>query len=123
MSGSFCIDYEVTKPGLVEIILDLHLEDGNYTPGTEDRILVDRIDIGDLLRGCVPWDLKDGLGNTVDPFQRFAIFIRYSQGEVHFMMNDVEYNNPGFISTLVHPTGGIAENLIYYDDNLSLIHI
>ncbi len=116
-SSSFCIDYEVTKSGLVEIILDLHLQDGKYTSGTKDRILIDRIDVGDPLRGCVPWDLKDGLGNKVNPFMKFAIFIRYSQGEIHFMMNDVEYNNPGFISNLIHPTGGIAENSIFYDDS------
>ena len=122
-SGSdICIEYEVDQPGLVEIILDLDGDDKIFTPGTKDKILVDRIGLGAALNGCAPWDLTDGLGEKVDPFMPIPIFIRYSQGEIHFMMNDVEYNNPGFKSSLVHPPGGVADNLIFYDDSqLALI--
>ncbi len=118
LGNDFCIEYEVDRPGLIEVILDLHQNDRIFTSGTRDKILIDRILVGGDLRGCVPWDLTDGLGDKVDPFTDLPIFIRYSQGEVHFMMNDVEYNNPGFTSTLIHPTGGsVADNVIFYDDS------
>ncbi len=123
LGSSFCIEYEVDRPGLIEVILDLHQNDRVFTPGTRDKILIDRILVGGDLSGCVDWDLTDGLGDKVNPFMDLPIFIRYSQGEVHFMMTDVEYNNPGFISTLIHPSGGsVADNIIFYDDSqLALI--
>ena len=115
--GGFCVDFEINQPGLVEIILDLNGPDGVFTPNTEDRILVSRVNAAGPFNDCVPWDKKDGLGNSIDPFQGVPIFMRYSQGETHFMVHDLEYNNPGFTSKVIHPAAGIPNDLFYYDDS------
>ncbi len=115
--GGFCVNFTIDQPGLVEIILDLDGMDGKYTDGTRDRILIGRASPTGPFNECIPWDKKDGLGNDVDPFEGVPLFMRYSQGETHFMVHDVEYNNPGFTSRVVHPTAGTPNDLFYYDDS------
>ena len=115
--GGFCVNFEINQPGLVEIILDLDGMDGEFTAGTRDRILIGRVSPIGPFNDCIPWDRKDGLGDEVDVFEGVPLFMRYSQGETHFMVHDVEYNNPGFTSTVVHPTTGTPNDLFYYDDS------
>ncbi len=116
-SGNFCLDFEIDQPGLVEVILDFDGDDGIYTSGTADRIFALRVGPSDPKTQCIAWDKKDGLGVDVDPVADIPLFIRYSQGEIHFMKHDVEYNNPGFTTSVIHPTGGITSNVYYYDDS------
>ncbi len=115
--GGFCVNFEVSQPGLVEIILDMDGMDGLYTPNTRDRIILTRTSAAGPFSDCIPWDKKDGLGNSVDPFEGVPLFMKYSQGETHFMIHDLEYNNPGFTSKVIHPNGGIPNDLFYYDDS------
>jgi len=115
--GGFCVNFEINQPGLVEIILDIDGADGVFTPNSADRILVGRVSPAGPFNDCIPWDQNDGLGNRVDPFQGVPLFMRYSQGETHFMIHDLEYNNPGFTSRVIHPTTGIPNDLFYYDDS------
>ena len=116
-AGMFCIGFEITQPGLVEIVLDLDMGDGIYTPNTRDRVLASRASDAGSFNQCVAWDQLDGLGNPVTLMEDLPLLIKYSQGEIHFMAYDVEYNNPGFTSSVIYPTVAFANDVFYYDDS------
>ncbi len=116
-SDSVCIEYEITQPGLVEVILDFDGNDGIYTPNSADRLILHRASPAGNFNQCLNWDQKDGNGNTIDPETSIPVYLRYYQGELHFMMYDVEYNNPGFKVQLVHPVNGSLTNKLFYDDS------
>ncbi|WP_284283484.1 beta strand repeat-containing protein, partial [Portibacter lacus] len=115
-ASSFCVDVTVGQPGLVQILFDFNLEDQVFTDGTTDRLLVLRIEDGDPLNQCIPWDGMDGQGNAVPVDSDVPILITFYQGEVHFMQSDVEYNNPGFTVDLEHPSNGNFQSFHYWDD-------
>jgi len=113
-----CIEYEVTEPGLIEIFLDIDGPDGVFTPNSADVFFAERLVEGDALAGCIPWDGEDGLGNPVDLTNDFSVIGRYSQGETHFMMYDVENNNPGWEVDIVDPPCATPDFNLYWDDSL-----
>ena len=114
--SNFCVDVTVGEPGLVQILFDLNGNDEMYTPGTADAIVSYRFEDGMPLTTCIPWDGLDGFGNPVDVNTAIPVAITYYQGEVHFMQADVEYNNPGFVVALEHPSGGTFQSNHYWDD-------
>lgn len=116
--NTFCFDFNISQPGSIEMILDLDQGDSLYTHGTADLVLrkVYRDTVG-LFTFCVDWDSRDGLGNPVDLSDPIPSLIRYSQGEINFMMHDVEYNNPGYKIEIVHPATAQFFDQLYYDDS------
>jgi len=113
----FCLEYEVTQPGLVEIFIDLDGPDGAFTSGTADVSLSARILGADELTGCIPWDQLDGLGNPVNVDEDLQIIARYVQGETHFMQFDVENNNPGWTVNTIAPDCSVPDFMLNWDDS------
>ncbi|MEL6987826.1 MAG: Ig-like domain-containing protein, partial [Bacteroidota bacterium] len=111
----FCIEVEVTNPGLVEVLLDFDQMDGIFTPNTADVLLAYRFE-GDELSRCLEWDGLDGLGNTVNFNTQVDVELTYYQGEIHFMQHDVEYNNPGWTVSIADPPAAVFSGLHYWDD-------
>jgi len=113
-----CIAYEVTQPGLVELFVDIDGPDGVFTPNSADVFLAERaVSLVDLV-GCIPWDGLDGLGNPVTLSDNFDILGSYSQGETHFMMYDVENNNPGWQIDIIDPPCAEPNFNLFWDDSL-----
>jgi len=110
-------EFELSKAGLVELLIDLDGNDGVFTPGTADTILVKRILATDPLANSIPWDLKDGLGNSITTNSNFNIALTFFEGEIHFMQYDVEYNNPGFALNVLHPEENTYQDIFFYDDS------
>jgi len=123
--GDACILIEPTKPGQIEILVDLDKSSGDfvYNPGTRDVLIV--FDIEPELnettpfRRCVPWDGKDGLGNPVSADGNFDLLVTYQQGIYHIPVFDVEFLLNGFKTTNVRPIppSGNIENQLHYDDS------
>jgi|GEM_PF-2063209 len=115
--SAICIEFTVNKPGFVEIVLDFDGQDGLYTPNSADVMLGIRIEDGDPLTQCIPWDRMDGLGSTYSNCDLVPIYLNFFQGEIHFMQYDVEYNNPGFNLNVLHPANNNYTDVFYYDDS------
>jgi len=113
----FCLEYELTRPGLLEVFVDLDGPDGVFTEGTADVVLADRVVEGDELANCLPWDQRDGLGNIVDVNEELQIIARYSQGEIHFMQYDVENNSPGWTIMTIEPECADPDFSFFWDDS------
>ncbi len=110
-------EFELSKAGLVELLVDLDGNDGVYTEGTADTLLVKRILITDPLNNFIEWDLVDGLGNKIANNANFNIALTFFEGEIHFMQYDVEYNNPGFALNVLHPQENTYQDIFFYDDS------
>ncbi len=117
--GSVCIEFTVNQPGIIELLLDFNGADGLYTPNTTDVLVALRIDEGDPLTQCIPWDGNDGLGNAIDLTSGAPVptWITYFQGEIHFMQFDVEWNNPGWVSNVVDPPAASFSGVHFWDDS------
>lgn len=110
-------EFELSKAGLVELLIDLDGNDGVFTEETADTILVKRVLQTDPLNNSIEWDLVDGLGNKISENASFNIALTFFEGEIHFMQYDVEYNNPGFALHVLHPEENTYQDVFFYDDS------
>lgn len=122
---SACILIEPTKPGQIEILIDVDKTGGDliYTPNSRDRIIVFEIEPtaneeSPYIR-CIPWDRKDGFGDLVLSEVDFEILVTYQQGIYHIPFYDVEFLLNGVRATNIRPlpTSGNFLNTLYYDDS------
>ena len=108
------------EEGQIDVLLDLHGNDGVYTAGTEDRVIAAQINSGDFNSGsgeyekCVSWDAMDGLGNTVTGVVNIVLDGGFAQGVYHFPIYDAEYMTNGFTAQPVRPVG--TTPMLYWDD-------
>lgn len=113
--NNLCINFQGTKPGLVEILLDFHGNDGIYTPNTADVLLFYDLKKEEVNKPiCIPWDGKDGNGKSA-PKKDINIYISYKSTPVHFPVFDIEYMGRGFVVKRIRPAGNTP--LLYYDDS------
>jgi len=122
-TGGLCVAYSTNFPGQVQVVLDFNSASGAgiYDAGTADVLLAQEVVAGPgetaPYKRCVPWDGKDGLGNTVNTANAVPAYLTYYQGTVHFPAYDVEYNTVGFVATAVRPTPAPGFTIRYkYDD-------
>jgi hypothetical protein len=117
------INVEVTREGLIEVLLDFDQSSGagNYDPGTADRLLA--LTVEELPGESAPyqrtisWDGLDGLGATVNTNVALNVVFTYSQGEYHLPVYDAEYMINGFTPQSYRPAPNPSYNLLlYYDD-------
>lgn len=122
-SSGYDISIEVTREGLVELLLDFDQASGagNYDPGTADRLLI--LTVEELPGETAPyqrtisWDGLDGLGANVNTNVSLNAVFTYSQGEYHLPVYDAEYMITGFTPQSYRPTPSPSYNLrLYYDD-------
>ncbi|HHM21775.1 MAG TPA: hypothetical protein ENJ20_07095, partial [Bacteroidetes bacterium] len=122
-SGQFFVT--VTKPGQVDLLIDLNQASGPflYDPGTEDIIKAIKVEPqpGEVppYTRAIAWDGLDGLGNQVDLLTPFDFQFIYTQGAFHLPVYDAEFMTTGFTFQTVRPIPPPNANPvnIYYDDS------
>jgi len=121
-----CINVDVYETGDVEVLLDFHGNDGIYTAGTADRIIVQNINPapGETppFAVCVPWDGLDGLGNLVDFNANVPVVVTFAQAAFHFPVYDVEENEHGYTASSVRPTPPVGYELKFYWDDSNIAY-
>ena len=114
----FCIKYQTSQPGQIEVLLDFDGNDGEFTPGSADRLLSVTVDSNEVNKPmCLDWDGKNGLGiQLVQSGQtKIPVVISYAQGIYHFPIFDAELLTDGLTIQSVRPSG--PSPLLYYDDS------
>ena len=112
-----CLEFTVSEPGLVEVLIDLDGQDGIFTPNTLDTVIALRILEGEPLTQCIPYDLTTGDGSTLMNGDSIWFNVSYYQGEIHFMQYDVESICLGYTPATIHPANNITLPTLYYDDS------
>ena len=108
-------NFSLVQGGIVEILLDFN---GNnvFDPGTRDRVLAQTLSSGS---NSIVWDLKDGLGVTVDPSTEgpVKVLTTYGKSVSHLTVADVEYFSGGFVPVVVRPLPPVPYTpKLFYDD-------
>ncbi|MCA9543649.1 MAG: hypothetical protein KC613_04645, partial [Myxococcales bacterium] len=89
-TGEFSFNSNIT--GSYQIIIDTN-RNGTFEAGT-DKTLNGRARAG--LNSGIVWDGTDQAGALV-PEAQYAFQVRLIESEVHFPMNDIEFNDDGFL--------------------------
>jgi len=111
--GGYCINFNLTQPGDLEIILDFN-GNGIYDAGTADVLFVESLSsAGDQ---CVIWDGIKGDGTSFGPGESVTAAFQFTQGIQHYSAYDVEYLTEGFCIETVRPAGCPTNNQLYWDD-------
>jgi len=115
-TGGYCLNVTITKPGLVEILLDFFGDNGEYDAGTADVLLAEYFN-GDTT-ACLYWDGLKGDGSPLSFSEPVPAIFRYSQGIQHYSAYDVELLYNGFCTQTIRPIcpGGMS-GLLYWDDS------
>ena len=109
---NYCIDLNVSNPGVVEYVIDIDGSVGYDSP--RDVKLTTETIAG---ANCLPWNGLDGLGNPIAATDTFDILISYQAGVTHLFIHDAENNPKGFSVKHIAPTTGLSDPLLYYDDS------
>ncbi len=111
--GDYCILASVDHVGQIDIFIDLN-NNGVYDANTSDLLYsYYTTEIGEI---CIPWDGKDGLGNSVTSGIQGKSYLKYVAGVLHFPVWDAEGNANGFSANVVRPAG-LAAPLLYWDNS------
>ncbi|HLO46521.1 MAG TPA: hypothetical protein VK175_19415, partial [Leadbetterella sp.] len=111
--GAFYIPYNTNVTGDVKFLLDLNGVP-DFQSGTSDRVL-EAINVP-AGANLMPWDGKDGLGNTLSANTNVVSKISMLRGRINLPLYDAEFNENGFLISAVAPT--VADSIrIYWDDS------
>ncbi|WP_346854518.1 gliding motility-associated C-terminal domain-containing protein [uncultured Draconibacterium sp.] len=115
------ISITVNTTGNVDILLDFHGSDEVFTAGTADRIISANVSPAPGAQPpytvSVPWDGKDGLGNSINVGTTIHAVVNFGQSAFHFPVYDVEYNTNGFSASSIRPTAPSGFELKFYWDD------
>ncbi|WP_278021008.1 SprB repeat-containing protein [Flavobacterium ginsengisoli] len=122
--GESNINISVFKSGTIEILLDFNGGDGIYTPGTKDVLTTQTVTASGAppYAVSVPWNGKDGLGNTIAQGTNIPIVVTFGQAAFHFPIYDVEENQYGFSCTTVRPAAPSGYVLKFYWDDSAITY-
>ncbi|MDY0985786.1 gliding motility-associated C-terminal domain-containing protein [Flavobacterium sp. CFBP9031] len=122
--GESNINISVFKSGTIEILLDFNGGDGIYTPGTKDVLSTQTVTASGAppYAVSVPWNGKDGLGNTIAQGTSIPIVVTFGQAAFHFPIYDVEENQYGFSCTTVRPAAPSGYVLKFYWDDSNITY-
>ncbi|WP_289058679.1 SprB repeat-containing protein, partial [uncultured Flavobacterium sp.] len=122
--GESNINISVFKSGTIEILLDFNGGDGVYTPGTKDVLTTQTVTASGAppYAVSVPWNGKDGLGNTIAQGTNIPIVVTFGQAAFHFPIYDVEENQYGFSCTTVRPAAPSGYVLKFYWDDSAITY-
>ncbi len=108
--GSFTFSFFVSKPGRVEIDIEVNPAPGHQP---EDVSIIDSVTAG---TNSIVWNGLDGLGNPVPNGNTVSFSITYINGLTNLALYDVERHLLGFIIQLVRPLGPPVAT--YWNDTL-----
>ncbi len=114
-TNGYCLLIGVTKPGLIEVIIDFFGDNGEFDPGTTDVLLVELLQEADTI--CLYWDGLKGDGSMLEFDEPVPTQVRYSQGIQHYSAYDVELLYDGFCTQTIRPICSGMSNLLYWDDS------
>ncbi|GAB4094501.1 hypothetical protein [Flaviaesturariibacter terrae] len=110
--GSYTVNYTISMPGDVAILLDLNGTDG-YQFGTSDLYLTDTSKAAGTYN--IAWDGKDGLGNSVSTTTaKMTLYLR--RGRINLPIYDAELNVNGMAVTGLEPVTYTPR--LYFNDAL-----
>ncbi len=113
-SPPYCIRVSTTKPGTVQVHIEINGIKG-YQSGSTDLLIAKKVNSGE---NCIYWDGKDGQGKMVDACSGpVRFYVTYAGGLTHMPIYDVETNENGFIVELVRPVEHISHLALYWDDS------
>ncbi|MBC6993338.1 PKD domain-containing protein [Neolewinella lacunae] len=115
-NAPYCLDVSVTRPGLVEILLDFN-GNGVLDDNGEDVSLIYEF-VGTDTSACIPWNGLRGDSTPVRFTDTVDVIINYSQGIQHWSAYDVEYMRNGFCVQTVRPLCSLEleSTELYWDD-------
>src|SRR5690606_24703870 len=113
--NGYCLLVGITKPGLIEIILDFSGNNQQYDPGTADVLLTAQPLTADTI--CLYWDGVKGDGTPLTFSEPVPALVRYSQGIQHYSAYDVELLYDGFCTQTIRPICNGMSGLLYWDDS------
>ncbi len=117
-AGAYLIPYYANVNGDVKFLLDINGISG-FQSGSTDRILEAlNITAGNNL---MPWDGKDGLGNTLSPNTNVSTKISMLRGRINLPLFDAEFNENGFVVSSVAPSA--VDSLVLFWDDHSLVNL
>lgn len=111
ITTGYCINIESTKPGQVEVLLDLDGQPG-YQVGNGDTVVIAKIVQG---INCIPWSGLDGKGDTAYS-ANIQVKYEYEAGLLHIPIYDAENHTNGFIFSLLDSSGGETPLPLFWDD-------
>jgi len=107
-----CINLEVNKTGLIELLIDINGISG-YQENSTDVLVVQNVVQG--VSTCIEWDRFDGQGNQVGNQENIPIEVRYLNGLTHLPIYDVEDHPGGYNISVIRPSTSAVPQ-IYWDD-------
>ncbi len=113
-NGSYCILVNATKPGEMNVYIDLD-GDGNFSASDTSRDVYfpyRNTEVGEL---CIPWDGIDGQGENISSDQKGVVKVEFLAGIVHFPIWDAENHPNGFSCDLIRPPGFSPK--MYFDNS------
>ena len=116
--SDICIQFITTRAGQIDVLLDFDGRDGQYTPGTADRLISQVVNSNQINSStCLEWDGYDGLGNRISDSinAKIPVNMSYAQGIYHFPIYDAELLTEGLNIQSIRPNG--KSPLLYYDDS------
>lgn len=108
---NYCLNVTTDAPGFMEFVINLNGIPG-YQAGTRDLIFGQPVSIGTT---CIPWDGKDGLGNTINQSINFEVLAEYKFGLTNLPIFDVENFSGGFIVSSIRPL--VIKPKLFWDDS------
>lgn len=111
-SSHYCINLELSNPGVVEYVIDIDGSPGFDDP--RDVKLITEVVTGE---NCLPWDGLDGLGNPLTATDKFDIILSYQTGVTHLFIHDAEKNTNGFNVEHISPGLSTTTPKLFYDDS------
>lgn len=110
--NQYCLNVTTTASGYVEVLINLNGIDG-YQPGTED-VLLDS-NVAHAGTACLPWDGRNGLGDSITPETIFQTIVSYQKGLTHLPLYDVEGHPNGYIVKMVAPKKQLLQ--LFWDNS------
>jgi uncharacterized repeat protein (TIGR01451 family) len=111
--GPYLINYNLSTPGDVRIVIDLNGVPG-YQAGTTDVLIEDYgIPAGN---NSFTWNGLNGLGAVVPDGASMTLTLNYLAGRFNLPMFDAELNKNGFNVQSIAPTA-IPNSQMYWDDS------
>lgn len=105
---------KVTRDGYAEVLIELNPKPGEDPEDVKLLILV-KADPGPGGYNMVHWDGLDNNGNPVDGGNLLFATVTCVSGITHMPLNDIEFNDNGFIVSQVRPPG--QQIRLFWDDS------
>ncbi len=119
----YCFNISTNDAGQVDILLDFD-DDGIFDEGVdiildhkmnEDDLVTAPVDPAFPYERCLAWNGLDATGTPAIPIS-LNVKVFFRQGVFHFPVNDLEYNDAGFVVETIRPCVDECRLELHFDD-------